>query len=145
MQASHIPPSEATRKHTPCRESFFTERRPHTDTHAAGFHICLLSLPPSLNVYLLRSPPGHPRLQFVTTVTLCNVTSEWKEVCVCVCGCVCECLHNTEARDETPCKSDPMAALDVCESGGTSQMFNFVLIVCHFKTTARVFFIFFIQ
>lgn len=88
-----------THKHTPCRESYWDS---HTPTHTLGFHICVLSLPPSLS----RSCRGHTRLQSVATVTLCDVTSEWKEVPACACVCVCECLHNTEARDETPCMSD---------------------------------------
>lgn len=86
MRASHIPPSKATHTNTHLAGSDFTERHPHTDTdaHTLGFHICPLSLPPSLNFYLLRSSWGHPRLQLVATVTLSDVTSGWKEVCVCV-------------------------------------------------------------
>lgn len=90
------PTLQSARTNIRYRESLHWETPPHK--HTQGFHIYLLSLLPSLNFYLLCTCQGHPHLQAIATVTLCDITAWWKNVCVC--------LLNTEARDVTPFASD---------------------------------------
>lgn len=71
-----------THKYTPCRGELL--RDTHTLTDTPGFHICLLSLPPSLNFYLLHSLEAIPAYNLSPRWRAGTSPQGGKKVCVCL-------------------------------------------------------------